>query len=300
MANKNVHRSGYTMLRGVQTRAQTDQKVYAECLNETGSKRFFAATNSSMWTKMQQQPRHYSEVIRDAPCHMFFDFDEGDVHLHWKTLEPILNKLLEAHSLEYTHVVLDSSQGEKQSLHVITRCNEFLLSCPSDGKRFLHKLEPFYDISVIDSLIYNSNRCFRMLGSSKFGGNRPFRGTWSRQFWESSLVQPLDDLPHRTWGPVIPRSIKSTSEQPQCVRRAVKFLNAEYSFKYAFTWRYSGNLKKGICPFAGRQHRSNNMYFVLQLGYPAKISCHRCQKELKKKLPPDIQRDINTFLQQLV
>jgi len=231
---------------------------------------------------------------------MFFDFDDGDVHLHWKTLEPILNKLLDAYSLEYTHVLLDSSKGDKQSLHVVTRCNEFLLSRPSDGKRFLQKLEPFYDISVIDSLIYTPNRCFRMLGSSKYNDSRPLKGDWTRKFWENTLVQPLDQLPHRTWGPQIPRNITSTVAQPLCVRQAIRFLNATNSLKYAFTWRYTGNLEKRICPFVGRQHSSNNMYFVLQLGYPVQIRCHACRRGFQKKLPPSIQRDINTFLQQLV
>ena len=55
-------------------------------------RRCFMKTLLSMWDHMQAQPRHHSEVIKDAPCHLFFDFDEGDVYKEWSKMKKMLQR----------------------------------------------------------------------------------------------------------------------------------------------------------------------------------------------------------------
>lgn len=282
-----------------QVRCRSDQKIYSECVDGTGRKRFFAATNGIMWKRMQVGSRHYSEVVADRPCHMFWDFDEGDVHAEWAKIEPCVNAVLNSRGLNYTHVLLDSSDDKKQSLHVVTVCNVFLLGSPKQGKFFLFKLKEFFqlDLSSIDTTIYTRNRCFRMLGSTKFGSDRKLKGSWTKAHWERTLVQPLCDMEHVDWGPPVSDSIKSYGNTPACVMRAIKWFggNPSYFWKHALTWTYVGHLKRGMeCPIAKRVHRSNNIYFTLRLGFPLKLTCHKCQKHVEKQLP--MQGEIDTFL----
>ena len=211
------------MLRSVKCRP--DQKIYSECIDSTGRKKFFAATNGKMWKKMQAGPNNYSEVIANKPCHMFWDFDEGDVHAEWKKIEKYVNMLLDSRGLDYTHILLDSSNDKKQSLHVITVCNMFLLGAPQQGKYFLYMLKEYFkvDLSNIDTTIYTRNRCFRMLGNSKYGSERKLKGSWTKEHWEHTLVQPLCDLEHFEWGPPVTESLRSYGNTPPCVANAMKW-----------------------------------------------------------------------------
>jgi len=285
------------MLREVQCRP--DQKIYSECIDSSGRKRFFAATNGKMWKKMQQGDRHYSEVIANKPCHMYWDFDEGDVHAEWKKIEKFVNMLLDSRGLNYTHVLVDSSNEKKQSLHVITVCNMFLLGAPHQGKYFLYMLKDYFkaDLSSVDTTIYTRNRCFRMLGSSKYGSDRKLKGSWTKEHWEKTLVQPICELEHFNWGPPITESLRSYGNTPPCVADAIKWFggNPNYFWRHSGTWTYVGHLKRGsVCPIAKRVHKHNNIFFTLRLGFPLKLTCHKCEQCVEKELP--MQEDINAFL----
>lgn len=288
------------MLRTVKCRA--DQKIYSQCLDSTGRKRFFAATNENMWKIMQREPRYYSEVVANKPCHMFWDFDDGDVHAEWKKVESCVNKLLNSRGLDYTHILLDSSNETKKSLHVITICNIFLLGAPQQGKYFLYKLKQGFDLDLsnIDTTIYTRNRCFRMLGNSKYGTNRKLKGTWTQDHWEKTLVQPISELKHFEWGNPIAESIQTYGDRPprpQCVIKAMHWFgaNPNYWWKHSASWVYVGHLKRGsICPIAKRIHTHNNIFFTLRLGFPLKLTCHACQTYIQKQLP--MQKEIDTFL----
>lgn len=287
--------------------AAENQKIYAQCVNDSGSKTFFAAGNKEMWQRMQTQPRHYSEVIADAPCHLFLDFDHGDVHAQWQALEPMLSKVLDAMNLEYTHVLLDSSSDTKQSLHVVTRCNKFLLQSPTQGAEFLQRVSIYYDAVIgADMAVYSRNRCFRMLGSSKFNMQRPLKGAWTYEHWQSTLVQPLEELPVMQWSAsapaLTPRTLTPTLVPP-CVQHAMKWLRVvDIQVKYELRWCWVGHLEVGVhrCPFAGRVHRHNHMYVVLQLGKPVRFACHGCKKFQHRELPLPLRSEINLFLNTVI
>jgi len=289
----------YNMLNRVVCR--TGQKIYAQCVTKTGSKRFFAATYDEMWTRMQAGPRNYSEVVKDAPCHLFFDFDEGDVHAARAQIEPFLNKLLDEFNLDYTHVLLDSSNNTKQSLHVVTICNKFLVGSPTQIPYFLCALkikDDDIDLSTIDCTIYTRNRCFRMLGSSKFGSKRMLKGKWTKQHWVNTLVQPDVALEvFKEWAPMQVQSVRSFgNNHPPCAVRAMEWIGAKnnYQFRNSLSWTFWGHLDKPVCPFVNRIHRHNNIFFVLKLGFPVRLTCHACKKSVERALP--MQDEINDFL----
>jgi len=284
------------------------QKIYAQCVNRSGSKCFFAASYDEMWHRMQTSPRHYSEVIKDAPCHLFMDFDKGDVHAAWSQIKPFINKMLDKFGLDYTHVLLDSSDSTKQSLHVVTVCNKFLVGSPTQILYLLYHLkenEEDIDLSTIDTSVYTRNRCFRMLGSTKIGSNRVLRGNWTKQHWINTLVQPDTDLElYKQWASIGATHTKSRSDDhPPCAIRALEWIGAkrDYRKRYVLSWTFWGHLYKAVCPFVGRVHSHNNIYFSFRLGFPeVMFKCHSCQKKYTKELPLDIQEEITQFLNGLV
>ena len=279
-------------------------KVYARCLDKSGRKHFLSASYDEMWTIMcKSKHRCYSEVIEDSPCHMFFDIDgANDVDECWTNIEPYVNDVLDALGLKYKHVKLDSSDSTKQSMHIITQCDYWLLGSPSEGLGFLQMLKsvhPQIDLSFVDLLVYNRNRCFRMLGSSKFGSTRKLVGEWNKDSWINSLVQPTCDrqVKHR-WGSTDAVVGMYHGKHPECVAEALKWIGAVDVRRYPLSWTYVGNLKKQVCPFAHRQHRNNNLRFVLRLGTALQIKCHKCDGIIRKTLP--MQNNIDLFLNSVV
>lgn len=300
------------MLRSV--KVCENEKIFSRCVNCRGSKVFFSSGVDDMWERMSiSSVRNFSEVISDNPCRMFFDFDDGDVYDGWSRLEPFVNSFLCAMGLSYHHLLLDSSDSVKSSLHVVTVCfsdnvEVFLLGSPCQGLVFLHKLRSYYsdaDTSVLDLKIYSRNRCFRMLGNSKFGETRPLTfGVWSKATWLRTLVQPLGVSDHRQWGPVISRAISGVSEcvdRPACVSAVFRWAGVgDYNWREPLTWTYRGHLRRGVCPFAGREHGSNNIFFVYKLGSPLFIKCHSCVEHKFVSLPIVLDRAIQVFLNEVI
>ena len=279
-----------------------NEKIYSQCLSAKGSKRFFAASAASMWSRMQTGSRCYSEVIANRPCHLYMDFDSGNVYDSWHHIEPFLNKLLDTLNLNYRHVLLDSSQGTKQSLHVVTVCNCWLLETPVHGRHLLYMLKEMYNVNLemLDMSIYSRNRCFRMLGSSKYGQDRPFQGTWTEEHWEQTLVQPLHNLEQvEILALRVPKEVfKSYAREPPCVTKLMRFFNCkDYRWRSPGTWRFSGHLDDCYCQVHKRVHRRNNIYFSYQLGFAKmRLKCMKNSQDWYVDVPVDIQTEINEFL----
>lgn len=283
------------------------EKIYSECVSASNSKRFFAASNTAMWSRMSgASTRCFSEVIANRPCHLYLDFDEGDVYASWRRLEPFLNKLLNTLNLNYKHVLLDASQGNKQSLHVVTVCNCWLLETPVHGRYLLHMLQDLYNINLetLDMSIYSRNRCFRMLGSSKYGQNRPFKGTWTQENWEQTLVQPLHDLKQvEILALRVPREVfKAYAREPPCVTKLMQFFKAkDYRWRSPGCWRFCGHLENKMCAIHKRVHRRNNIFFNFELGFTKiRLKCMKNGGCWHEDVPLDIQSEITVFLNTLI
>ena len=279
------------------------EKIWSQCVNADSAKHFFAKTEDEMWAHMQPDPRHYSEIIQDKPCHLFFDLDDGDVHDAWKRLEPLVNAFLDLLEVTYHHVVLDASKGDKKSLHVITRANKFVLASPVQGKQFVKQLESIHDVDLgLDTTIYTRNRCFRMLGSTKFGSDRALRGEWSKEFWLQTLVQPTTALETVLWMPKhVPRSLRENTDIPDCVNAVLDHVGAVKRLRMPMSWTWTGQLTKRVCKIANREHHSNNNYYVFHLDQAMICAkCHACEGRWTLPVPQPLMDDCAAFLRTTV
>lgn len=285
-----------------EVRATGTQKIWSRCVNTKGAKTFFAATQDEMWKRMQRGERNYSEIIKDAPCHLYFDIDGGDVYASWRKLKECLVKIFKALNIHVQFVVLDSSNHKKTSIHAIVTSKQFLLESPMQGKAFVVRIHSMFgEIPGLDTTIYTRNRCFRLLGNSKFNENRPLRGPWTKRFWINSLVQPFKKNPkvhNLGLKHIIPApSRRLIAKYPPCVREVLRYIKAsDYVWKEDLQWSYVGHIKKSPCPFVGRTHRRNNMWFRFNLGdYPI-LGCHACGKRKRMDIPKQMFKDVLTFL----
>ncbi len=279
------------------------EKIWSQCVAPNGAKTFFAKTEDAMWAHMQTGTRHYSEVVADAPCHLFFDLDEGDVHAAWARLQPLVDAFLDMLELDYHHVVLDASKGDKQSLHVITRANKFVLASPTQGKHFVRQLESIHNVDLgLDTSIYTRNRCFRMLGNTKFGSTRVLRGEWSLAFWKQTLVQPTTPLESVVWAPKhVPCSLRDSTDTPPCVEAVLRHVGAVRHLRMPMSWTWTGQLTRRVCKLAGRQHHSNHNYYVFHLDRGTVCAkCHTCEGRWQLPVPDELMQACTTFLRTTV
>lgn len=286
-----------------------DEKIYSVDVSSKGSKQFIARTLPAMWQLMQEGPRYYCEIIQDRPCHLFFDFDEGDVWEEWQKLKVMLKKVFRALKDQVGSVrfeYLDASANGKQSAHVIVIADKYLLQSPVQGRAFLYRLkEMFGELPALDDKIYTRNRCFRMLGSSKYGQNRPFiqpGSTWNMQNWVKTLVQPVRSLEalNLGLGEVVPAPMRN-KEVPPCVERVLEWAGAsDYRWKNDLEWVWGGHLVKGRCAIAGRTHRKNNRYFIYKAPDLFTIGCHHCKRRINVVVPEELEADVQNFLQRVI
>ena len=288
-----------------QVQCAPDQKIYATDVTKAGAKVFYAKNIPQMWNHMQATPRHHYEVIKDAPCHLFWDFDEGNVREEWRKLKEILRKVFTSMGIRVQHVLLDASSADKQSLHVITTSDKYILQSPMQGRAFLARLHQLFkeDMPNVDEKIYTRNRCFRMLGSSKFGGDRPLKGEWSMEHWTNTLVQPgFRDVHQMGLANHVPAPLRyHNTDTPPVVRDVLEWAGAShYSWKVDLQWVWKGHLTKGTCRWVNRQHSKNNRYFRYEAPDVLVIGCHHCRKNYKISVPDTLQDPVRTFLNQTI
>ena len=294
-----------------------DQKIYSMDVNATGAKTFFAKTLPQMWELQRNKtPRNYCEVISDSPCHMFFDLDEGNVRKQWEKLEQMLDQIFKTLKDQVgivRYFFLDASKTKpdgtrKNSAHIVCVGEKYILQSPTQGRAFVQRLsdifeDEFKDI-IIDTKIYTRNRCFRMLGNSKYGQQRPLKGlAWTMENWVSTLVQPVKTLAVADLGlgTVISAPLRNNSVPP-CVAKVLAHMGAsDYTWKNDLEWVWGGHLQKGVCKLVGREHRRNNRYFIYKAEYAQfTIGCHHCKKRYNELVPSELQSEVRKFLNQLI
>jgi hypothetical protein len=295
---------------------KADQKVYSQDLNKKGAKTFFCKTLPEMWELMRNKtPLNYCEVIGDSPCHLYFDLDEGNVRAVWRKLEEMLNKVFSTLKSQVgivKYYFLDASKTypdgtRKNSAHIICAGEKYILQSPTQGRAFVQRLsdifEDEFDIEI-DNKIYTRNRCFRMLGNSKYGQQRPLRGpSWTMENWVATLVQPVKtlDVAELGLGNVVSAPLRNNSIPP-CVGEVLEWANAsDYQWKNSLEWVWGGHLRKGVCKLAKREHRRNNRWFRYEATKGVIIiGCHHCRRTYNELVPSELQSNVRKFLNQLI
>lgn len=192
--------------------------VFAYDVNQNGTKLFClsgAYNFASYYSKMKHKKHFYEVLEHNIPLKLYFDIEfEMPSKCKIETCISIIceqvNKMLQR---EVKYVELDSSSDTKASRHLIFNC----LFCDRENmKSFVNELinilreryegtEYVFDGSVcgIDNCVYTPARCFRLLGSSKYGKSRVLKlvrdgkileGYTRRDLMESLIsVYLLDD-----------------------------------------------------------------------------------------------------------
>jgi hypothetical protein len=292
-----------------------DQKIYSMDVNSNGAKTFSCKTLMEMWQLMSKTtPRNWCEVISDSPCHMYFDLDEGDVRANWHKLEGMLDnvfKTLKDQVGVVKYYFLDASKTypdgtRKNSAHIICAGEKYILKSPVQGRAFVQRLKDIFedDFDIdIDTKVYSRNRCFRMLGNSKYGQRRPLKGlSWNMENWVSTLIQPVKTLAvaELGLGNVVSAPLRNNSVPP-CVAKVLEWAGAsDYTWKNDLEWVWGGHLRKGVCKLAGREHSHNNRWFKYQAPAVFVIGCHHCKRNYSQSVPDELQDDVYDFLEKII
>jgi len=165
--------------------ASPNSFVCAHDLNDQGAKRFSSFDTFADFSGFyqSQKTKHFYEIIRsEQKSKLYLDLDIPNVTL--VTAEQILGNILnELDSFLCTHcdltssckpVVSESHSEIKKSYHIVCRTVVVL----DHQQRYLFGQEfsqylPSHLKEYFDTSVYSRNRCFRLLGSSKFNQNRP-------------------------------------------------------------------------------------------------------------------------------
>jgi len=197
-------------------------QLFSEDLDTSGTRHYLLATYEDFWHIYKKRAKkHFYEVIREnVSCKLYFDLEyirTCNTHVQEEELIATISKLVasglkqilkrkESSLLPYLKcLVLDSSSNEKFSKHLIFPkivfptnriAGKFVwkLLQMSDSCSNLLVLKPAQNemqtVLAIDLSVYSRNRCFRILGSSKYGENRPLTigQTFDQKLFYETLV----------------------------------------------------------------------------------------------------------------
>ena len=183
---------------------QYDALKYAKLKGETSfsfessknDRKFLVTSRSRFWSQYQKTKRknHYEIIPPDVECKLFLDLEflkkcnqekngqEMTEHLLCKIIM-ILNHEFDLQISRDHCVVMESCSKEKYSSHVIFngfcfqnisqtgQFVEYILNKFSEDEKILFSVNDKYgnNVPYIDTSVYNRNRQFRIIFSSKFG-----------------------------------------------------------------------------------------------------------------------------------
>lgn len=151
-----------------------DKLVWAEDYPGKRTKKYIVASPAEFyeWTRnVSSLRRHYYEVLKLGPCHMYFDIDASNE----EGVETVDREVRRLFAIMYDEtdpklVEMDSSRPGRFSRHLVYRCErafENNFHCGAFARRIVASSPEIAKEKIIDLGVYTSNRCFRCAGSSK-------------------------------------------------------------------------------------------------------------------------------------
>lgn len=301
-------------------------KLWSNEIDKTGKRRYVTGSYKGFWrfySRCLRRPNsfHFYEVIRERhPCKLYFDLEykrgenncdgEKMVEALIAMVAKITGGTVRRHSEDVAE--LDSTTEDKFSRHLIFECIAFHDNiqagvfahrvvdalCEEDENLVMinkgQSRVPFVDLGV-----YTKNRCFRIVGSSKYArtarllqlGHHPkARVALSRQFFIRSLVCSVKKSVTLRGTPSPWEQISEAGSSCHKVTPGISTYKREYASRYphidgyiysiiepcggginsvttvgedSLIYAIKGGYK--YCDNIGRHHKSNNVMLVVEL-----------------------------------
>lgn len=166
------------------TLAKNGAFVIAEDVNDKGAKHFSSfgdIQDFHEWYNSLNTHKYVYEVIEtNKPSKLYIDLDINNVTL--QSAQLLLSQFIkEVQNFTYLYchtkcepVISESHSEKKKSYHVVF--NSIILENQEQRQLFCNEFSEYLSeelIEYFDKSVYTKNRCFRLLGSSKYGQNRP-------------------------------------------------------------------------------------------------------------------------------
>ncbi len=253
-------------LKSLQECIISNKPVFSRDIGGKGEKSFFVCDYKYFCEKYYKNLRkkHIYEVIQFLkPTKLFLDFDckkinkskEFDLEIE-NVVKIIQNKIQFLYNQKIDFCILDSSNSEKLSKHIIF--NIFFRTV-NDIKNFVNDF--LGDTVFLDKSIYTRNRSFRIIYSSKKGKETKLVPENSDKYNEQLV---LDTLLQAN-----PKNIIEYKSEVN-INQSVHYKNIEniksgigdiISTKACKDFHHS-IVRNVFCPFAQKIHKSNNTYMT--------------------------------------
>ena len=277
-------------LRRLDDSSNADDRVYAT-ESRPGVRKYTVMTPAAAWqkTSCSKQPTHLYEVL-SGPCNLYLDIewlseDPLSADSERARVQPVIDAVCEAlraryHEISPTVTMVSASghtsKGYKCSWHVHVACATVAwLNAVAVGQFVRHVCS---DMVIVDKVPYaGTGQNWRCVGSAKAAEPaRAFLPATESIFHQCTVQQAVNG---RTliYPEVSPLSSVSLPV-PSYIRRLAATLDATTEPAMCSATRCMVPFRvKQYCEFAGRYHRSNHQYAVIDTeALQWKQRCHAC------------------------
>lgn len=294
---------GFKTLQAALTKLVDDDVIFARDISASGKKVFFVGSlTQAIEVYRQTQDKHWYECLLEGrPSRLFLDI-ESENKLDITALVDVFKAtLFHKYSVQPEFTVLTSCSAKKTSYHVIA--DIFFKNVYHVGafvrRTLLFALDDVPEMQSVDTAVYTKNRMFRVLGSRKFGSSRvlthptkemheclvqsPRTNAQIYECLEMDQTEPIStslapsDMFYmgqdNQWHRITPvHSFESETVTCPLVSPVLdeldRTLNAKtcrHNMRLSPSGHYLVSTRSKQCQIAGRTHRGNNIWFMLDL-----------------------------------
>lgn len=283
---------------------RVDSVVFARDVTASGKKMFFVGQlDQATQVYKQTADKHWYEcLLENRATRLFLDVEsEGEINID-AIVDAFKLTVLHKYNVEPEFTVLTSCSPQKASYHVVA---DILFKNVYHVGAFVRRTllfanESVPDLRAVDTAVYTKNRMFRVLGSRKFGSSRVLTHP-TKQMCECLVQCPQPSVPvydcleiDRTepvstsmapltmfymaedgeWYRNTPVTASRTSETVNCplvtpvldeLDRTLNAKTCRHNMRLSPSGHYLVSTRSKQCQIAGRAHRGNNIWFMLDL-----------------------------------
>lgn len=281
---------------------RTDSVVFAKDVSASGKKVFFVGTlQKALALYNKPGAKHWYEcLLENRPSKLFLDVESEDAIDIDSIVQLFQHTLQHKYHIQPTFTILTSCGEHKASYHVIA--DIYFKNVYHVGafvrRTLLYAHQNDIDVKSVDTAVYTKNRMFRVSGSCKFGSTRILKGKPMQECLVQSPLHPgqvfecleMDQtepvstsLPPSAmfymgedgeWYRTSPLTVHRTLESVDCpllspvldtLDRTLDAKTCRHNMRLSPSGHYLVSTRSKKCQIAGRTHRGNNIWFMLDL-----------------------------------